>query len=309
MLHYNIMIRCLVLFFLLLGSPAMAEPLRVVTSFSILADMVRQVGGERVEVVSLVGPNGDAHVFQPTPADARALVSAGLIVVNGLGFEGWVDRLVKASGAKAPVVVATAGIPVQRAEQKHGKHGKHGHGHGHSRHGDDPHAWQDLSHGRIYVANIAEALARAAPVHREAFRQAAEAYSARLAELDRWVRSELGAIPRERRRVITSHESFGYFGRAYGVDFLAPLGLSTDFEPTAKNVASLVRQMRTEEIRVLFVENMSDRRLVQQIAQEADGIVGPALFADALSPPDGPAATYEGMFRHNVTALKAALMP
>jgi len=292
--------------------PALAEPLKVVASFSILGDMVRQIGGDQVEVTTLVGPNGDAHVYQPTPGDAKAIAEADLIVVNGLGFEGWFDRLFKASQSKALVAVASAGVvPLtmkddDEGEAHHGHTHAHDHGHGTA---TDPHAWQSLANGRLYASNIGEALAQVAPDRAEHFLTAAAAYSQRLGVLEAWVHRELGAIPKADRRIITSHDAFGYFGKAYGVDLLAPVGLSTEAEPTAKEVAALIRQMKASKVRAIFIESMTDPRLIQQIAKDGGGTVGGVLYSDSLSPGNGPAATYEAMFRYNVGVLKAALAP
>lgn len=291
-----------------------ADKLKVVASFTILGDMVRNVGGEHVALTTLVGPDGDAHVFEPTPADARTLAEADLVIVNGLGFEGWIDRLVKASGYKGPVVVASEGIAALKAEEDHG----HGHGDAHGsdeksekdedhHEGEfDPHGWQDLANGRLYVVNIARALAAADTAHADDYRRRAEAYDRELVALDRDIRSRLDAVPADRRKVITSHDAFQYLGRAYGIDFHAPVGLSTEDEPSAGEVAALIRQMRDEGIRVLFVDNITDPRLVQQLAREADAVIGGTLYSDSLSGPTGPAPTYLDMFRHNVSEIAKA---
>jgi len=279
---------------LLLPPPAWAGPVKVVATFSVLADMVRAVGGDDVAVTALVGPDGDAHVFEPTPADARALAAADLVVENGLGFEGWIGRLAKAADYKGPLVVATTGIVPRRMEED-----------GHDV--TDPHAWQDLSLGRIYVANIAEGLAKADAGHAERYRANAAAYNRRLAELDAWVRAELAQVPEAKRRVITTHDAFGYFGHAYGVAFLAPEGVSTEAEVTGKALGALVGQIRHTGVKALFFENMTDPRLVEQLAREAGATVGGTLYVDALSPPGGPAPSYVDMFRHNVPALVAAM--
>jgi zinc/manganese transport system substrate-binding protein len=290
-----------------------ADKLKVVTTFTILGDMVKNVGAEHIALTTLVGPDGDAHVYEPTPADARALAQADLVIVNGLGFEGWIDRLVKASGYNGPVVVASDGISALKAEKDNG----HGHGHGHAHahaekgkdhhHGEiDPHAWQDLANGRLYVANIARALAAADPAHADDYRRRAEAYDGEMVALDRDIRSRLDAVPEDRRKVITSHDAFQYFGRAYGIDFHAPVGLSTESEPSAGEVAALVRQMRDEGIRALFVENITDPRLVQQLAREAGAVIGGTLYSDSLSGPTGPAPTYLDMFRHNASEMAKA---
>lgn len=291
-----------------------ADKLKVVTTFTILGDVVRNVGRENVALTTLVGPDGDAHVYEPTPADARALAQADLVIVNGLGFEGWIDRLVKASGYKGPVVVASEGIAALKAQEDHGRGHGDAHGSGEKSEKDedhhegelDPHAWQDLANGRLYVANIACALAAADTAHADDYRRRTEAYDRELAALDRDIRSRLDAVPAERRKVITSHDAFQYFGRAYGIDFHAPVGLSTESEPSAGEVAALVRQMRDEGIRALFVENITDPRLVQQLAREADAVVGGTLYSDSLSSPTGPAPTYLDMFHHNVGEIAKA---
>lgn len=279
-----------------------ADKLRVVATFTVLGDMVKNVGGERVALTTLVGPDGDAHVYEPTPADARALAQANLVLVNGLGFEGWIDRLVKASGYKGPVVVASEGIALLRTEEDHG----HGHGHHHHEAAFDPHAWQDLVNGRLYVINIARALAAADTAHADDYRRRAEAYDRKLVMLDRDIRSRLDGVPAERRKVITSHDAFQYFGRAYGIGFHAPVGLSTEDEPSAGEVAALIRQMRDEGIRTLFVDNITDARLVQQLAREAEAVVGGTLYSDSLSGATGPASTYLDMFRHNASEIVKA---
>jgi zinc/manganese transport system substrate-binding protein len=289
-----------------------ADTVKVVTTFTILGDMVQSIGGEHVSVATLVGPDGDAHVYEPTPADARALAGADLVVVNGLGFEGWIDRLIRVSGYKGPVVVASNGITPLKAGEDHG------HGHAQDSHGTteesashhdddlDPHAWQDLANGRIYVANIANALAAADPVHADAYRRQADTYDRELTALDQDIRSRLVVIPADRRKVITSHDAFQYFGRAYGIDFRAPVGLSTENEPSASAVAALIRQMKEEGIRALFIENITDARLMKQLAREGGAVIGGTLYSDSLSGPSGSAPTYLDMFRHNVGAIAKA---
>jgi len=276
------------------GIAAAQQPVKVVASFTVLADMARQVGGELVEVTTLVGPDGDAHVFEPTPTDAKAVARAELVVVNGLGFEGWIDRLAKAAAYGGPVVVATLGVTPRRMNED-------------GREIIDPHAWQDLSQGRIYVANIAEGLAKVDAPHAAQYRANAERYSRQLADLDAWVRAEIAAVPPPKRQVITTHDAFGYFGRAYGVTFLAPEGISTEAEITARSLASLVRQIRQTGIKAVFLENMADSRLIQQLAREADAAIGGTLYVDALSAKTGPAPSYAAMFRHNVPELVAAM--
>ncbi len=275
-------------------------PVKAVASFSILADLVKQVGGDRVAVSSLVGPNGDAHVYSPTPADAKSLAAARLVFVNGLGFEGWMDRLVKSSGARAPVIIATKGVkPIQAKDHDH----DHGHG------GSDPHAFQDIGNVKIYVANIRDALAAADPAGREAYEANAAAYLKTLDALESEVKAAIAKIPADRRKIITSHDAFGYFAKAYGVSFIAPKGVSTEAEASAKDVARIIRQVKAEKIPAVFMENIEDRRLSEQIARETGAKIGGALYSDALSPPDGPAATYVDMMRNNIRQFVAALAP
>jgi zinc/manganese transport system substrate-binding protein len=307
----------LVLALMLVMPAAWAEPLRVVATFSILADLVNQVGGEDVVVTTLVGADGDAHVYEPTPADARAVGQAQLVVVNGLGFEGWMDRLVKSSAYSGEIVVASQGVkPRQMAEEQNGHDAHHAphepdkkpaERHHHHDSDSDPHAWQDLGNGQIYVNNIMAALAKVDPAHAEAYQQRGAAYLGQLKETDQWVREQLATVPPAQRRVITSHDAFGYFGAAYGVEFLAPVGWNTENEPSAKEIATLIRQIKQAETQAIFVENMSDPRLLKQIADEAGGVVGGALYSDALAPAGQPGDSYIGMFRYNVPALVAAM--
>ncbi|CAM3686466.1 metal ABC transporter substrate-binding protein [Bordetella bronchialis] len=302
-----------------------AHPLRVVASFSILGDMVRQIGGADVQVDALVGPDGDAHEYEPTPADARALGAAQVLVVNGLNFETWMNRLVKASNFKGITVVAAEGVqPRDFDEDDIAGHadgdadhapgggsaapgGKSGHGH-HDPH-VDPHAWQDLSNGVVYARNIGAALAKADPSHADAYRQRTEAYVARMQALDQRVRQSFAALPPERRRVVTSHDAFGYFGRAYGVTFISTMGISTDAEPSAGDVARIIDQVKQEKVPAVFLENVSNPRLGQRIAHETGAKLGGTLYSDALAKPGLPASTYLGMFEWNLAAFMAALKP
>lgn len=278
-------------------SPARAQApakLPAVATFSILADLARNVGGDRVEVISLVGPNGDAHVYQPSPEDAKNLNAAKLILVNGLGLEGWLDRLIKASGATAPIVVATKGIAPRKMEED-GKIGL------------DPHAWQSIPNAEIYVGNIRDALIAADPAGADVYRANAAAYLAKLTDLDKEVRAALTAIPAKRREIITTHDAFGYFGEAYGFKFIAPEGVSTESEASARDVAKIIRQIKAEKIPAVFLENVTDPRMAKRIAEESDATIGGALYSDALSPADGPAPTYVEMMRNNIRQLTAAL--
>ncbi len=270
--------------------------IQVVTTFSILADLVREVGGAAVSVSALVGPNADAHVFEPTPADVRRVARADVVVTNGLRYEGWIDRLIAASGYRGPVVAASDGVATRQLAG-----------------GADPHAWQDLSLAQRYVDNIRAALVAAAhrkslaPASVVAINARAAAYQQRLAALDRDSRARINAVAAERRRVITSHDAFGYFAAAYGITFIAPRGWTTGSEPSAAAVAGIVRQAREAQASALLVENISDPRLIERIAREAGLTVGGTLYSDALSPPGTEADTYLKMFEHNVRTLVAAM--
>jgi zinc/manganese transport system substrate-binding protein len=280
-----------------------ATPLPVTASFSILADMVRQVGGEHVAVTALVGPDGDAHSYAPTPADARALAAARVVVVNGLGFEGWMTRLVRSSGTRAKVITASTGVTPLKAQEAHG----HGHSHGHSHGANDPHAWQSVANARLYVKAIAGGLSEAAPAQAEAFARNAAAYDATLAALDAEIRAAIGAIPRAQRRLLTTHDAFRYFAEAYEVDVLAVRGVSADSEPSARQIAALIRQIRQGNVKALFMENISDPRTIQRISAETGAKIGGKLYSDALSEAGGPAATYVDMMRHNARQIAGAM--
>jgi zinc/manganese transport system substrate-binding protein len=274
------------------------DKLKVIASFSILGDLVKNVGGERVEVGTLVGPNGNAHVYAPSPADAKRVADAKLVFVNGLGFEGWLERLVKASGTKAPVIVATKGIkPRERA-------GERGHDHGRA----DPHAWQSVANAKIYVTNIRDALIAADPAGKATYEANAATYLARLDALEREVREVIAKIPADRRKVITSHDAFGYFEAAYGIAFIAPQGVSTEAEASARDVAAIIAQIRKQKIAAVFLENVTDPRLVEQIARETGAKIGGTLYSDALTGDKGDATTYIDLIRHNFKQLAAALV-
>ncbi|MEW8508878.1 MAG: metal ABC transporter substrate-binding protein [Candidatus Thiodiazotropha sp.] len=288
--------------------------INVVASFSILSDMVQQVGGDRVHVTTLVGPGGDAHVYQPTPADARSVAETKLLIVNGLGFEGWMDRLTEASGYKGRVVTATAGIvplKMEEAEKQHEtEHEKDTEEYGQADHdygGIDPHAWQSLANAQIYVRNIAEGLAAVDPAGAETYRSNAVRYLKEIDVVEAQVREAVASLPVERRKVVTSHDAFGYFSAAYGIEFHAPVGVSTEVEASAGDVARLIRQIKKEKILAVFVENISDRRLLDQIILETGARIGGTLYSDALSKADGPAGSYLGMMRHNIRVLVAAV--
>jgi zinc/manganese transport system substrate-binding protein len=286
---------------LLAASPARARsqtPPRpvVVASFSILGDMVRQIAGEDVALRVLAGPETDAHAFQPRPSEAEAIRGAALVVRNGLGFEPWLDRLLRSTGHQGPVVTASAGITPRRADQA----GGHGHG-------PDPHCWQDLGLAQSYARRIGEALALVEPTHAAAWGEAAAGYAARLAALDAWVRERIATVPPERRLVVTSHDAFGYFAAAYGVRFLAPQGASAGAQPSAAQVAALIRQIRATGISAVFIEGPGSQAVMQRLARDAGVTVRGRLYADTLSAPDGPAPGFEAMVRHNLGLLVPAM--
>ncbi|WP_026790794.1 metal ABC transporter substrate-binding protein [Pleomorphomonas oryzae] len=292
---------------MLAAGPAMAaDRLPVIASFSILGDMVSRVGGDRITVTTLVGADGDAHVYEPTPDDVRAVAGAKLLVINGLGFEGWMDRLAEASGYKGPVIVASTGVaPRKMAEEAGHDHTEAGGSADHQ--GIDPHAWQDVANAVIYAKNIAAGLDAADSAGKSVYDANAAAYIAELEALDAEARTAVRALPADRRKIITSHDAFGYFGTAYGLTLLAPEGVSTESEASAADVARIIRQIRDDAIPAIFVENIKDRRMIDQIAAETHAVVGGELYTDALSAADGPAPTYVDMIRHNIGTLTEAL--
>ncbi|MCK1652811.1 metal ABC transporter substrate-binding protein [Bradyrhizobium sp. 149] len=283
--------RILLCVLLLIASPLhAAERLKVVASFSILADFVRNVGGDRIDLTTLVGADSDVHVYTPAPSDAKRIADAKLVIVNGLGLEGWLPRLVQSSGSKAQVVTVSAGI----APLKLGS-------------AADPHGWQSVPNAKIYVTGIANALATVDPDDAEFFRAQAKAYLEKLERLDREVREAVAKIPPERRKVISTHDAFGYFAAEYGVQFIAPLGVSTETEPSARDIATIIGQIKAQKIPAVFLENISDDRLIRRIAAETGSKVGGTLISDGLTGEKGPAPTYIDMVRHNIKALTSAL--
>ncbi len=280
---------------LLLSAPALlaaraAPVLPVVASFSILADMVHEIGGPAVAVRSLVPADGDVHVYEPRPSDLLALRGAALVVTNGLGLEGWLERLLPASGTTAPVVVAASGVTPRRLGE-----------------GVDPHAWQDPRNGILYAHAIADGLVRVAPDQAAELRAREAAYARRIAETDAWIGQQVATVPPERRRILTSHDAFFYFGARYGIEFIGVQGIDTESDPSAAAIAALVRRIRAEKITAVFVETMTSPRLARTVARESGAVLGGEVYSDALSPPGGPADTYLKMFRHNVTLFVQAM--
>jgi zinc/manganese transport system substrate-binding protein len=266
------------------------EKIQIVASFSILGDFARNVGGERIDVTTLIGPNSDVHVYTPAPADAKKIADAKLVIINGLGLEGWLPRLVQSSGGKAAIVTATNGI----APRKLGSDA-------------DPHAWQSVVNAKIYVANIRDALIAADQAGAPAYRANADTYLAKLDALDREVRDAVAQIPEARRKVISTHDAFGYFAAAYGIGFIAPQGVSTESEPSARDIAAIITQIRTGKIPAVFLENVSDPRLMRRMAAETGARIGGTLYSDSLTAENGDAPTYIELVRHNIKALTSAL--
>ena len=306
-------------------------PIPVVATFSVLGDMVKRIGGDRVAVTTLVGPDGDTHVYQPGPADAQAVNQAEILVFNGLAFEGWLDRLVEASDFGGVRVVATDGIqPIRLEDDDHhdddhadeddhadkddhaarDEHeDEHADEHGHDHGAFDPHGWHSLANAVIYVDNITAELSRADPANASAYYGNRATYVAEIEALDAEIRKTVAGLAEDRRTIVTAHDAFGYFAEAYGLRFVAPLGIGTESDASAGDVAALIRQIRDEGITAVFVESFTDQRLLERIADETGASIGGTLYSDALSGPDGPASTYLDMMRHNAETLAEALSP
>ncbi|CAN7318084.1 zinc ABC transporter substrate-binding protein AztC [Aminobacter sp. LjRoot7] len=291
----------------LTATSATAEPLKVVASFSIIGDFAKNVGGDRIELTTLVGPDGDAHVYEPSPADAVTMSKADVVLVNGLQFEGFLQRLVEASATKASVVELTKGVEPIKMKEDHEHAAEAGGDHHH--HGDlDPHAFQSIANAKIYVKNIADAFCAADTTGCDAYKSNADAYTAKLTAAETEVKEAVAAIPQAKRTIITSHDAFGYFENAYGLTFLAPEGISTEAEASAADVAALISQVRGDKASAIFVENITNPRLVEQISAETGVKVGGTLYSDALSKADGPAPTYIDMMKSNIATIKGAIL-
>lgn len=286
---------CVVLLLCLPVSLSAAEKARVVTTFSILADITREIGGDDIQLTNLVGADADAHVFEPAPAQVRAVLEADLVIANGLDFEPWLERLLANGEARGTRIDASKGVvPMTVLEDDQRL--------------VDPHAWQSLGNAEIYARNITQALVQLVPARAAAFEARRDSWLGRLGALRQSIAPRLMALPPERRRVLTSHDAFGYFAQEWRLQFLAAQGVSDAAEPSAAEVAGLIRQLRAEGVRAIFVENIRDARLVKQIAEEAGARVGGTLYSDALAA-EGPASTYLGMYRQNVERLLQALAP
>lgn len=287
-------VACVAIAAAVLAAPAAAKTVEAVASFTVLADLVRQVGGDHVHVISMVPPNGDPHEYEPTPDDARNLKSADLAFTSGLGLEGWFSRLAKASGYAGKPIVASDGIRTRKMEED-------------GKTIIDPHAWNSIPNAEIYVANIEKALVKADPDDAAAFKDNAQKYAAKLKDLDAYAHAQVDTVPKAERKVLTTHDALSYFGAVYGVAFLSPLGFSTENEPSAAQVANVIKQIKAEHVGTYFFENSNDPRLVKQIADATGAQPGGELFVEALSPPDGPTPTYADMFKYNVDKLVAGM--
>ncbi|MCX8958031.1 metal ABC transporter substrate-binding protein [Erwinia psidii] len=272
----------------------MAKTVNTVASFSVLANIVSEVGGEHVKVKSLVGFDGDPHSFEPTPQDSESLAKADVVFVSGLGLEGWMDRLISASEYKGKVIVASQGIATRSMEED-------------GKTITDPHAWNSMKNGEVYATNVMNALIAADPQDADYFRQRGSAYLSQLQKLDKWAESRFAAVPAVKRKVLTSHDAFGYFGQRYGVSFLSPVGFSTESEATASDVAGLITQLKKEKIHSYFIENQTDPRLVKQIATATGAQPGGELYPEALTRKGGEAESYIAAFRHNVNVMLASM--
>lgn len=303
-MHHASKMLAVAVFAMIASSASAQDKVPVVATFSILADLVQEVGGDRVAVKVLVGPEADAHVYQPTPSDSSDIAKAKLVVQNGLKLEGWMEKLITSSGYKGAVVTATAGVKPIKLPDSHGETDKHGHDHGGK---SDPHAWQNATNVLVYVKNIRDGLCKADAAGCDTYTKNAARYSDDIKALDADIKAKLKAIPADRRRIITSHDAFGYYASAYGVKFLAPRGISTESEASAKDVAKLITQIRKDKVTALFVENITDTKLMEQIARETKVKIGGRIYSDSLSKADGPAATYVKMMRHNLTLISEAL--
>ncbi|PCI88760.1 MAG: ABC transporter substrate-binding protein [Hyphomicrobiales bacterium] len=302
-----------------LSVQANAENLKVVASFTIVADFAKNVGGEKIDIITLVGPNGDAHVYNPKPSDAVALSKANVILTNGLNFEGFLSKLVEASGTKAQIIKLTKGVEVLEAKEGHdqdheenhsdvdqGDEHKDAEGHDHGE--NDPHAWQSVANAKMYVNNIAKAFCIADVSGCNVYEINASTYLKKLDKLEQFIKTSVSEIPQNKRTVITSHDAFGYFEHEYGIKFLAPEGISTETEASAADIAALIVQVKEDKASAIFVENISNARLIEQISKETGIEIGGSLYSDSLSDKNGPASSYIQMMRHNINTIKGAII-
>lgn len=271
---------------------------KVVVSFSVLKDFVENIGGKAVKVTSLVGPNSDAHIYEPTPESAQLIAEADLVVMNGLGFEGWMPRLLESTQTKSKRVIASQNVKARTFSLEEDA----------SSSALDPHAWHDVKNAMIYIDNIEKALIELIPEEAALIQKNAVHYRQQLKNLETWIYKELASVPLHQRTVITAHDAFGYLSEAYQIRFLAPQGLSTESEPSAQEVVNLIKEIKKHKIGVVFIENITNERLIRHIAEETGAQIGGMLYSDALSEKDQPAATYIDMMKINIELLKAGML-
>lgn len=284
-----------------LAAPAAPSALQVVATFSILGDIVKQVGKERVNVLTLAGPGQDAHVFQVSPSRVKQVATSAVVVSNGLGFEGWMNRLFQSARYKGKHIVASQGIQALEVREA-------AHHHGHAHHAHDPHAWQNVQNVIVYVDNISKGLCAVDQASCAFYQKNAAEFTQSLRVLDQDIRTAWAGIDVAKRKVITSHDAFFYYGQAYQVQFLSAQGVSTEAQASAKEVARLITQIKKENTRALFVENISDSRLIAQIAKETGVKTWGKLYSDSLSPASEKASTYIDMMRYNTAAMTQAFL-
>jgi zinc/manganese transport system substrate-binding protein len=285
------------------GTQAADKP-RVVATFSVIGDMVRNVAGDRVELTTIVGPGGDTELYQPTAADAGAVARAQVLFMNGLNdqFEPWLEPLLKKADFKGTKVVVSRGAKILTAEDEHTSDGRE------KAAAIDQHAWLDTRNGTVYVKNIAEALARADAANAASYREAAARYTKEIEAAGEWARAEMKTVPAAKRRVISSHDSLQYLAKEFAITLISIHGWTNDTEPSAAQLAALARQIKQERVRALFLDNMTDPRATERVAQETGVTIAGTIYGDALSKPGGEADSYIKMLRHNIAVLKAGML-
>jgi zinc/manganese transport system substrate-binding protein len=290
---------------LLLAGPAgAADRITVVATFSVIADMLANVGGGRIDIRTIVGAGGDCELYQPTPADVATVAEARAVFINDLNeeFEPWLEPLLKQSLFKGTKVVVTRGVRTLTAEEEHPVSGRQ------LPSAIDQHAWLDPKNGVVYVRNIAAALIRLDPPHADEYRARVAAYTKEIQAVDDWAREEIARVPADKRRALASHDSLQYIANAYGITLLAVNGWTNKSEPSAAELAKLAQQIRASRVKALFLDSITDPRAMQRIAGETGAVIGGTLYGDSLSPKDGEADSYIEMLRHDVSTLKAGML-
>jgi zinc/manganese transport system substrate-binding protein len=287
------------------STPGLAgDRIKVAATFSVIGDMVANVAGDRVELATLVGPDGDTELYQPTLADGKVVAEARILFMNGLNddFEPWLEPLLRQAQFTGTKVVVSRGAKTLTADEEHSVTGRP------LPAAIDQHAWLDLKNGVIYVRNIADALSAVDVPNAADYRKRAAAYIKELQALDAWARGEMASVPAAKRRMITSHDSLGYLGHAFGITLISIYGWTNRSEPSAAELARLTEQIRQERVHALFLDSITDPRAMQRIAQETGATIGGTLYGDALSKPGGEADSYVKMLRHDISTLKEGLL-